>query len=77
MKKAFFFNIALLCTVLTFAQTVPAGENISLDQQLSQVNQSTIISGIIYERVLQIANLYNFNKSNTFNMATKFYIHAS
>ena len=77
MKKAFFFNIALLCTVLTFAQTVPAGENISLDQQLSQVNQSTIISGIIYERVLQIANLYNFNKSTTFNMATKFYIYTS
>ena len=72
---SFFFTFFSGISLIT--QTVPAGENISLDQQLSQVNQSTVTSDIIYERVLQIANLYNFNKSNTFNMATKFYIHAS
>lgn len=52
------------------AQTTPTGENISLDQQLSNINQSSVSSGIIYERTLQLSNLYNFNKTTTFNTAT-------
>jgi hypothetical protein len=60
---------ALAVGVLTYAQTVPAGENISLDTQLSNVPQNTVTSGIIYERVITAANLYNFNKVSTFNQA--------
>jgi hypothetical protein len=60
---------ALVVGILTYAQTVPAGENISLNTQLSNVPQNTVTSGIIYERTLQLANLYNFNKVSTFNQA--------
>jgi deoxyhypusine synthase len=41
----------------------------TLDDALQNVNQSTVTSGIIYERTLQLANLYNFNKVSTFNQA--------
>jgi hypothetical protein len=60
---------ALAVGILTYAQTVPAGENISLDTQLSNVPQNTVTSGVIYERVITAANLYNFNKVTTFNQA--------
>ena len=69
MKKLFYLALALLFSFSINAQTTPVGENISLDQQLSAVNQSTVTSGIIYERAVQIANLYNFNKSIKFNTA--------
>ena len=51
------------------AQTIPAGESITLDQQLTNINQTSVKSGIIYERVMQIANIYNFNRTATFNTA--------
>lgn len=69
MKNLFHFVVALLFSFSINAQTAPAGENISLDQQLSLVNQSSVTSGIIYERAVQIANLYNFNRTTTFNTA--------
>ena len=59
----------MLFSIATHAQTIPAGENISLDQQLNNISQTSVTSGIIYERVIPIANLYNFNKVNTFNTA--------
>ena len=59
MKNLFYLVVSMLFTLNSFAQTAPAGENISLDQQLSSVNQSSVTSGIIYERTLQI----NFNSS--------------
>jgi len=69
MKNSIFSWGALAISALTFAQTVPAGENISLDTQLSNVAQNTVTSGIIYERAISAANLYNFNKVSTFNQA--------
>lgn len=55
------------------AQNLPSGEDISLDQQLSNINQSSVTSGIIYERVIPAANLYNFNTVSTFNTANYSY----
>ena len=69
MKIFYFFLWGLFISLVTHAQTIPAGENISLDQQLSNVSQTSVTSGIIYERVLSSANLYNFNKVSTFNTA--------
>jgi hypothetical protein len=69
MKNLFYIALALLFSFSINSQTTPAGENNSLDQQLSLVNQSSVTSGIIYERAVQIANLYNFNRTSTFNTA--------
>lgn len=69
MKKLF-ITAVLLFINYSNAQTTPVGENISLDQQLSNINQSSVTSGIIYERTMQLANLYNFNQTETFNTAT-------
>jgi hypothetical protein len=33
------------------------------------VNQTTITSGIIYERTMQLVDLYNFNREENFNTA--------
>ncbi len=69
MKNLHSFLWVLLLSIASNAQTVPAGENISLDQQLTNINQTSVSSGIIYERVISTANLYNFNKVHTFNTA--------
>ena len=72
MKKSLLRKLWIICCFIslsTISQTLPAGENISLDQQLSNIDQTSVSSGIIYERVLQKANLYNFNKSTIFNTA--------
>jgi len=69
MKKFYYFLLASTLCLEAGAQTIPAGENISLDQQLSNINQTSVTSGIIYERVIQIANIYNFNATPTFNTA--------
>lgn len=69
MKKFNSIVLILLFSIAVRSQTDPTGENISLDQQLSNIPQTSVSSGIIYERVLSSANLYNFNKVNTFNTA--------
>lgn len=70
MKKIFSMLGWAIVVCSANAQTVPpASENLTLDQQLSNINQSTVSSGIIYERVVPIANLYNYNKTSTFNTA--------
>lgn len=69
MNKFHYFLWAMLFSLVTHAQTIPAGENISLDQQLTNIPQTSVSSGIIYERVIPVANLYNFNKVSTFNTA--------
>nr|WP_294774091.1 T9SS type A sorting domain-containing protein [uncultured Flavobacterium sp.] len=69
MKKIYYFLLASLLFFEANSQTIPAGENISLDQQLSNISQTSVTSGIIYERVIQIANIYNFNTTSTFNTA--------
>lgn len=77
MKNFHYFLLAFILCIKVNAQTVPAGENISLDQQLSNINQASVTSGIIYERVMQISNLYNFNQSTTFNTANFSYFKQS
>ena len=73
MKK-FLFSIAIaLCFFYAQSQTVPAGENISLNEQLSNIPQTSVTSGIIYERVIPVANLYNYNATTTFNTANYSY----
>ncbi len=42
----------------------------TLDDALENVDQTAVTSGIIYERVFQFANLYNFNREEGFNTAT-------
>lgn len=69
MKKFYYFLLASLLFMEANSQTIPAGENISLDQQLSNISQTSVTSGIIYERVIQIANIYNFNTTTNFNTA--------
>ncbi len=44
-----------------------------LDDALQQVDQTSVTRGIIYERVTQFANLYNYNKQENFNTATYAY----
>lgn len=68
MKKIRYFLCAFSFCMITKAQTSPAAIS-TLDTQLSSISQTTVTSGIIYERTLQMANLYNFNKSATFNTA--------
>jgi hypothetical protein len=41
----------------------------TLDDALVTVNQASVTSGIIYERVVQFANLYNFNREPDFDTA--------
>lgn len=69
MQKINYFLWVVLFSLVTHAQISPIGENISLDQQLTNISQSSVTSGIIYERVIPVANLYNFNKVSTFNTA--------
>jgi hypothetical protein len=41
----------------------------TLDQALINIDQSSVTSGVIYERALQLSNLYNFNREEGFNTA--------
>ncbi len=59
MKKLFIF-LGLVVFLKTQAQS-------TLDQQLVNVNQSTVTSGIIYERVKTFSNLYTYNQPNGTN----------
>ncbi len=62
--KSFFTTLASLVITSILAQTS------SFDAQLINVDKSLVTSGIIYERVIPIANLYDFNQSgNAHNTA--------
>lgn len=59
--KFFYLLVAfMLFSKTTMSQT-------KLDTMLVNVNKSSVTSGIIYERVAQFANLYNFNKPSFSN----------
>lgn len=65
MGKKFVLAICiLLCSHYASSQQEP-----TLDDALQNVDQSTVTSGIIYERVAQFANLYNFNRHDSLNTA--------
>ena len=63
MKFFYFMMIATLFCSSINSQT-------KLDSMLVNVDQSNVTSGIIYERVTQFANLYNFNKPEYSNIST-------
>jgi hypothetical protein len=65
MKKV----ILSIGTFLFLFNAIAQAPDETLDDALQNVNQSTVTSGIIYERVITAANLYNFNKVTTFNQA--------
>ncbi|MBC7650413.1 MAG: hypothetical protein H7101_01545 [Deinococcales bacterium] len=63
MKKTLMaFTGIVFCLLNAQAQTN------TLDAMLTNVNQSSVTSGIIYERAMPFANLYNFNA--TYDTAT-------
>ena len=76
MKKFLILTGLLLCIKL-FSQTITETETASLDEMLSNINQSSVTSGIIYERTAQFANLYNFNSASDYRTANyKMFIQA-
>ncbi|WP_028871671.1 hypothetical protein [Psychroserpens burtonensis] len=63
----------LFCFPLFLSSFCVQAQN-ELDEQLSQIDTSSITSGILYERVSPFANLYNFNQSKKFNTASYSYL---
>jgi hypothetical protein len=55
---------------LSLCNATAQNQEKTLDDALVNVNQTTITSGIIYERTMQLADLYNFNREENFNTAT-------
>ena len=55
MKKTIYFGMVFLCWTTLFAQTSV------LDRQLQNINQSTVTSGIIYDRSTPLADLCVYN----------------
>lgn len=66
MKKFITLVFCIFATIL-FAQTN------TLDNQLSNIDQSSVTSGIIYERVMKLSNFYNFNQTRDFETASADY----
>jgi hypothetical protein len=54
---------------LSLCNATAQNQEKTLDDALVNVNQTTITSGIIYERTMQLADLYNFNREENFNTA--------
>lgn len=65
----FFSAIVLLFFNNVLAQDLPTPDYEELDKQLADIDTTKIISGILYERTMQLANLYNFNLSDSLNTA--------
>jgi hypothetical protein len=56
MKRIIISTGILLSLCIANAQD----PELTLDNALVNINQSTVTSGIIYERTLKLSNLYNF-----------------
>jgi hypothetical protein len=54
---------------LSLCNATAQNQEKTLDDALVTVNQASVTSGIIYERVVQFANLYNFNREADFDTA--------
>ncbi|WP_298952133.1 hypothetical protein [uncultured Nonlabens sp.] len=54
---------------LSLCNATAQNQEKTLDDALVNVNQTGVTSGIIYERTLQLANLYNFNREEGFDTA--------
>ena len=69
MKKIMFIAILALFFNNAFAQDLPKPDYDELDKKLTNIDTTKIKSGILYERTMQLANLYNFNLSDSSNTA--------
>ncbi|MDI1317712.1 hypothetical protein [Flavobacterium sp.] len=69
MKKLFFLAIVALFFNNVVAQDLPNPDYNELDKKLTEIDTTKIKSGILYERTMQLANLYNFNLSDSLNTA--------
>ena len=65
MKKL--LTVSVVIFILTIFNPI-LSQTSDLDAMLTNVNQSSVTSGIIYERVMPFANLYNYNQA--FDTAT-------
>lgn len=75
LYKALLLFESLLISNLSYSQTT--NTTASLDEMLSNINQSGVTSGIIYERTVQFADLYNFNKAADYKTAnSKIFVQA-
>lgn len=66
MKKL--LTVSMVIFMLTMFNNPILSQTSDLDAMLTNVNQSSVTSGIIYERVMPFANLYNYNQA--FDTAT-------
>ncbi len=69
MKKLFFLATCMLISFYIQAQDESAAALKALDSMLVNIDQTSVKTGIIYERTLQKANLYNYNRENYSNTA--------
>ena len=69
MKKLFFLAAFMHISICINAQNDDAAQPKALDSLLVNIDQSLVTSGIIYERTVQLANLYNFNTKGYANTA--------
>ena len=56
-------NILFTIVVLLLSFYNAFAQNSSIDLQLANIDQSSVTSGIIYERSSRMANLYEFNQN--------------
>jgi hypothetical protein len=77
MKKLFFLATCMLFSFYIQAQDDSAAALKALDSLLVDIDQSSVTTGIIYERTLQKANLYNYNREEKFNTAEYSYFRQS
>ena len=85
MKKFFITGFAMITFNLSAQIINPLALQMSssiqatnpLDSQLITVDQSAVTSGIIYERTLPLADLYNFNRTDSSNIADFSYFRQS
>jgi hypothetical protein len=73
MKNLFFLALFMLISTGINAQDDDADVPKALDSLLNNIDQSLVTSGIIYERTLQLADLYNFNTKGYANTANYHY----
>jgi len=69
MKKILFMASVMLFFNSVTAQITPNPNDNELDKHLGKIDTTKITTGILYERTLQLANLYNFNLSDSLNTA--------
>lgn len=68
MKKIIFFCVSLFFTNI-YTQVLPNSEISTLDDKLINIDQTSITSGILYQRSSIFTRLYDYNKVADYNTA--------